>query len=125
MEGVLPTLINLNLLLQRSDPIIHIIQDQLFSTICVLLSRFATPDIVKRSKQGETIAEITELVQDPDKLLFLSYLARSPIKKLLPEGDNSQFDYDNFFDACQAFHKEAFLYAVKWFPLNEEIFKIF
>ena len=118
MQGAFPTLINLNLLLQRSDPIIHIIHDQLFSTTCVLLSRFVTPDIVKRSKQGETIAEITELVQDPDKLLakdkfFLSYLARSQIKKLLSEGDNSQFEYDNFFDACQAFHKEAFLYAVK------------
>ena len=128
--GALPTLINLNLLLQRSDTIIHIIHDQLFSTTCVLLSRFVTPDIVKRSKQGETIAEITELVQDPDKLLakdkfFLSYLARSQIKKLLSEGDNSQFEYDNFFDACQAFHKEAFLYAVKWFPLNDEIFNIF
>ena len=123
-------MINLNLLLQRSDTIIHIIHGQLFSTTCVLLSRFVTPDIVKRSKQGETIAEITELVQDPDKLLakdkfFLSYLARSQIKKLLSEGDNSQFEYDNFFDACQAFHKEAFLYAVKWFPLNDEIFNIF
>ena len=130
MQGALPTLINLNLLLQRSDTIIHIIHDQLFSTTCVLLSRFVTPDIVKRSKQGETIAEITELVQDLDKLLakdkfFLSYLARSQIKKLLSEGDNSQFEYDNFFDACQAFHKEAFLYAVKWFPLNDEIFNIF
>ena len=130
MQGALPTLINLNLLLQRSDTIIHIIHDQLFSTTCVLLSRFVTPDTVKRSKQGETIAEITELVQDPDKLLakdkfFLSYLARSQIKKLLSEGDNSQFEYDNFFDACQAFHKEAFLYAVKWFPLNDEIFNIF
>ena len=130
MQGALPTLINLNLLLQRSDTIIHIIHGQLFSTTCVLLSRFVTPDIVKRSKQGETIAEITELVQDPDKLLakdkfFLSYLARSQIKKLLSEGDNSQFEYDNFFDACQAFHKEAFLYAVKWFPLNDEIFNIF
>ena len=126
----MPSLINLNLLLQRSDTIIHIIHGQLFSTTCVLLSRFVTPDIVKRSKQGETIAEITELVQDPDKLLakdkfFLSYLARSQIKKLLSEGDNSQFEYDNFFDACQAFHKEAFLYAVKWFPLNDEIFNIF
>ena len=130
MQGALPTLINLNLLLQRSDTIIHIIHGQLFSTTCVLLSRFVTPDIVKRSKQGETIAEITELVQDPDKLLakdkfFLSYLARSQIKKLLSEGDNSQFEYDNFFDACQAFHKEAFLYDVKWFPLNDEIFNIF
>ena len=56
-------------LLKRSNPIIHIIHDQLFSTTCVLLSRFATPDIVKQYKQGETVAEITELIQDPDNLL--------------------------------------------------------
>ena len=71
------------------------------------------------NKVNETTAEITELIQGPDNLLaqdklFLGYLARSQIKKLLSEGDISQFECDNFFDACQAFHKEAFLYAVKW-----------
>ena len=88
LQGALPTLINLNLLLQRSDPVIHIIHDQLFSTTCVLLSRFATPGIVKRYKEGEKVTEITDLVQDTDNLLapdklFLGYLARSQIKKLL------------------------------------------
>ena len=68
------------------------------------------------------------MIQDPDNLLaqdklFLGYLARSQIKKLLSEGDISQFEYDNFFDACQAFHKEAFLYAVKWFSLNDDLRK--
>ena len=51
--------------------------------------------IVKQYKQCKTIAEITELIQDPDNLLaqdklfklFLGYLAR--IKKLLSEGDIS------------------------------------
>ena len=94
LQGALPTLINLSLLLQQSDLIIYIIHNQLFSTTCVLLSRFTTPDIVKRYKQGETIAETTELTQDPDNLLaqnklFLDYLARSQIKKLLSEGDIS------------------------------------
>ena len=41
----------------------------------------------------------------------------------MSEGDISQFEYDNFFDACQAFHKEAFLYAVKWFLLNYDLLK--
>ena len=62
---------------------------------------------------NEKIAEITELIQDPDNLLahdklFHGYLARSQIKKLLSEGDISQFEYDNFFNACQDFLKEAF-----------------
>ena len=68
------------------------------------------------------------MIQDPDNLLaqdklFLAYLARSQIKKSLSEGDISQFEYDNFFDVCQAFHKEAFLYAAKWFPLNDDLLK--
>ena len=50
-------------------------------------------------------------------------MARSQIKKLLSEGDISQLEYDNFFDACQAFYKEAFLYAIKWFPLNDNLVK--
>ena len=41
----------------------------------------------------------------------------------MSEGDISQFEYDNFFDACQALHKEAFLYVVKWFPLNDDLLK--
>ena len=50
-------------------------------------------------------------------------MARSQIKKLLSEGDISQLEYDNFFDACQVFYKEAFLYAIKWFPLNDNLVK--
>ena len=68
------------------------------------------------------------MTQDPDNLLaedklFLGYLARSQIKQLLSEGDISQFEHDNFFDACQAFHKEAFLYTVKLFLLNNDLLK--
>ena len=55
-------------------------------------------------RQGETIAE--EIAEN-----------------ISSEGDISQFGYDNFFDARQTFHKEAFLYAVKWFPLNDNLLK--
>ena len=120
MQGALPTLINLNLLLERSDPIIHITHDQLFSTTCALLSRFATPDIVKQYKQGETISEITELIQDPDNLvaqdkLFLGCLARSEIKNCCLREIFLNLSM-KIFSMGQFSHKEAFLYAVKWFP---------
>ena len=42
---------------------------------------------------------------------------------MLNEGDISQTEYDAFVDACLCFHKEAFLYAVKWFPLNNDLLK--
>ena len=114
-------------LLQRSDPIIHIIHEILFSITCVLLSRFAVPEVVKQYKNGKkTIAEIKKLLDDPDNILtqdklFVGFLGRLHVKKLLNEGDISQTEYDAFFDTCLCFHKEAFLYAVKRFTLNNDL----
>ena len=77
----------------------------------------------------KTIAEIKKLFKDPDNILtqgklFVGLLRRrSHVKKLLNEGDISQTKYDAFFDACLCFHKETFLYSVKWFPLNNDLLK--
>ena len=43
-------LINLNLLLHRSDPIIHLMYDALFHMSVTLLSRFISPDIITQYK---------------------------------------------------------------------------
>ena len=40
LHRTLPKFIQLNLLLQRSDPIIHLMYDALFDTLVNLLSRF-------------------------------------------------------------------------------------
>ena len=53
LGSALPPLIQLNLLLQRVDPLIHIMYDSLFSCTCLLLSRFAQPEIVREYKRGE------------------------------------------------------------------------
>ena len=97
-------MINLNLPLQRSEPIIHIIHDQLFSTAGVLLSRFFTPDIVKRY-----IDKVKQLlkIQDPDNSLaqdklFLNYLARSQIEK-----KNYFFFYLGFLSQTFPNHRTA------------------
>ena len=41
-----PKLIQLNLLLQQSDLIIHLMYDTLFDTLIILLSQFMSPQIV-------------------------------------------------------------------------------
>ena len=124
LDGVLPALANLNLLLQRSDPIVHIMYDALFSTTCTLLSRFVKADIVQCYKNGSLSNKILlEEVDNPDNYqnkLFVSLLAKSTIRKLLDEGDISQMQYE-FFYACLQFHKGAFLYVIKWFPLQDKL----
>ena len=127
LDGVLPALTNLNLLLQRSDPIVHIMYDALFSTTCTLLSRFVKADIIQCYKNGSlSNKKLLEEVDNPDNYLdqnklFVSFLAKSTIRKLLDEGDISQMQYDKFFYACLQFHKGAFLDTIKWFPLQDKL----
>ena len=43
IHGALPKFIRLNLLLQRSEPIIHLMYDALFDALVILLNRFMSP----------------------------------------------------------------------------------
>ena len=51
------------------------------------------------------------MLENPDNILtqdklFVDFLGRSHIKKLLNEGDISQTEYDAFFVACLCFKKK-------------------
>ena len=129
LDGALPCLTNLNLLLQRSDPIIHILYDVLFTATCTLLSRFMKSETAGKYRRGGfSNAGIKIAVEDPtnyltyDKL-FVGLLAKSKAKKLLEEGDISIVDVDKFYNACLQFHKAAFLYAINNFPLDNDVLK--
>ena len=111
LDGTLSCLTHLNLLLQRSDPIIHILYDVLFTTTCTLLSHFIKPNIVKEYRNGNlSIAEIKLAVDDSNNhltcdQLFVGFLVKNKAKKLLEEGDISQNDFDKFLTACLQFPK--------------------
>ena len=127
LHGGLPRLINLNLLRQRSDPIIHFMYDALFDTSVTLLSRFVSPDIVTQYKNYKLSNEdIRIIVEDPDyylptNTLFVGFLARTQANKLLHDGTISENEYEAFFTACLNFHKTGFLYVLKNFPLDNEL----
>ena len=127
LHGALPRLINVNLLLQRSDPIIHLMYDALFDTSVTLLSLFISPDTVTQYKNHKlSIEDIRIIVEDPDyylltNMLFVGFLARTQANILLHDGTNSENEYEAFFTACLNFHKTGFLYALKNFPLDTEL----
>ena len=127
LHGALPRLINLNLLLQRCDPIIHLMYDALFDTSVTLLSRFISPDIVTQYKNHKLSNEdVRIIVEDPDcylptNALFVGFLARTQTNKLLHEEMISENEYEAFFTACLNLHKTGFLYALKNFPLGNEL----
>ena len=109
LHGALPRLTSLNLLLQRSDPIIHLMYDALFDTSVTLLSRFISPDIVTQYKNHKLSNEnIRIIVEDPDYYLpkntfFVGFLARTQANKLLYDGTIPENEYEAFFTACLNF----------------------
>ena len=45
------------------------------------------------------------------------------MKKLLDDGDITKRQYDMLFNDCLIFHKNCFLYALKNFPVNNDLLK--
>ena len=112
LNASLPYLINLNLFLQRTDPVIHLMYDALFDTSCMLLGRFMKPEFVKMYRDGKLT---TSDVENSDNYLnsddMFVGVARNPLEYLYDDGEISQKQHDQFLNACLIFHKTCFLYA--------------
>ena len=116
LHAALPPLINLNLLFQRSDPLIHILYDALLTYVKQLLSRFASPEFVKEfancdisivQMKGEVFKD--ENILDKSKM-FVGFLLHSKLNELLDKGDISERDFDFFYKSILELHRTAFIY---------------
>lgn len=125
----LPTLIQLNLLLQKVDPLIHILYDVLFPCTCLLWSRFSKPKLVQQYKKGElSCEEIKVQITDVDNILendwlFGGFLVWGQVNALSSDGTITQRQVRNVYSACLEFHQTAFLYAIYNFPIEDEFLK--
>ena len=129
LSASIQPLITLNLLLQRTDPLIHILHDALFSCSSILLSRFAQPELVRQYQRGEiSKVRIKESVKHsenilPNESLFVGFFVRSKVKSLLEEGDITEAQVAMFYRGCLEFHRTAFIYAIDNFPIDDEFLK--
>ena len=121
LHAAFPPLINLNLLLQRSDLLIHILYDALFTCVKPFLSRFASPQLVRKfANSNITIVQIKgENILETGKI-FVGFLLRSKLNELLDEGYISKKDFDIFYKFVLEFHLTAFIYAINNFPLQDK-----
>ena len=103
--------------------------DALFDTVVILLNRFMSPQIVTQYKNSEiSDDEIIILVNDeenhlPRNHLFVALLVKTHVKKLLDDGDITKRQYDMLFNDSLIFHKNCFSYALKNFPVNNDLLK--
>ena len=111
LDSALPPLIQLNLLSQRVNPIIHILYSYsypLFSCNCLLLSRFAQPEIVRQYKRGEISYQVIKV---------------EVLNALLEDETVTKRQIQNFYAACLEFHRTPFLYIKNNFPIKDALLK--
>ena len=126
LDSALAPLIQLNLLLQGVDPLIHILYDSLFSCTCLLLSKFAQPEIVRQYKMEEIAYEEikVEVMKTANILenerLFVGFLVPEQVNALLSDETVTERQVQNFYAACLEFHRTTFLYALKNFLIKDE-----
>ena len=92
-------LINLKLILQRSNLLICILYNALFICAKQFLSRFASPEPVRMFANGHiTIVQIKgEVLKSKNildtNIMFIGFLLRSKFNELLDEGNTSERDF--------------------------------
>ena len=77
---------------------------------------------LKNAKKSFTKLDISLECQKDDSGLFIGFVTKQTLKKLL-EDEISLREVDRFFDGVHAFYKAAYEYRTKWLPLDNDLLK--
>ena len=122
LNSALESLINRNHWCQRYDPIMYVIYNWFLETLCMLLSRSIL--LVFVTELTET--KLTTLdVEISDKYLLNDsmFKNRNFLELLFDDGDINQKQHNKYRFLCWSFHKISFVYALKRFPLDNDVLK--
>ena len=83
-----------------------------------MLGRFAQPEVVMQYKRGEISYEEIKV-----EVMKLYFLVRGQVNALLSDGTITEKQVQTFYAVCLDFHRTAFPYAIKNFPIKDEFLK--
>jgi hypothetical protein len=114
-----------NLLLQREDPVLPIMHASMIDMLCVLFGRFLKPEVVSAFRAKPCRAFKSEIAKAENQLdddrLFVGFINRQKVHKLLDQGDISAGQHSNFFTAARLFHAKGAEYALQVLPVDDEV----
>ena len=123
-QSTLPAFTHANKLLQREEPLVHVLQPQLVSLLISILQKFIWPAVLVSAIHNGTVSSIDLDDEDnhvSDDKLVVGFLAKQEARQLLEAGDISAKQHANFFVAARSFLVWAVKYLLKWCPLNDEL----
>lgn len=90
-QSVLPTFTHLNLLLQREDPNIYLVADEIRAFLQKLLSKFVKLRAIKACDDITAIDFLNSENQLDNSTIIIGLLTRQCLRRLLEEGDVSDY----------------------------------
>ena len=118
-SGILPAFKQINLLLQREDPCIHLVHSQLNRFLLQSAGKSMPVTEIKIAPQVSGIDIDNHKAQEE---LFIGICTKN-LLKLFEDGEISALDKQKFFAGVLAFYSEAFSYGVEKLPINDSVLK--
>lgn len=121
-QAVLPLFTTFNLFLQREDPCIHLVFDQMQAFLKKLLEKFIRVGVIRGASKNLSAIAYTERENQLDNgSLFVGLLTRGKLTKLVDEGDIDEPSRQRFFKSARQFYDKAISKALAKLPLADEV----
>ena len=121
-HAALQTFVHFNQFLQREDPIISLVAQQIQSFLLKLVGKFLSAVVIRAAKSDlPTIGYADASNQLSDGEIFIGMATRMCLNKLQEEGDVSQAQCNKFFKGVRAFYVKSVEYALKNLPVADEV----
>ena len=120
-QSVLPVFTQLSLFLQREEPCVHLVKSQIMTFIQNLLEKFVK---ISKIKESDNLADVDYLSEENQLLntsIFVGFLTRTTLNKLVDQGDVGPEAKVKFYDSVRAFYVKAASEAMAKLP-HDDIF---
>ena len=124
-QSSIVTFTNFNEFLQREEPLIYSIYDHMKTFMNKPASKFIKSNVfqqLKKASKSFIMLDISLECQKDDNDLFIGFITKQTLKKLLQEKISPR-KADRSFDGIRAFYKVAYEYCTKWLSLNNNLLK--
>ena len=118
-QSILPTFTHLNLLLQREDPNIYLVADEIRAFLQKLLSKFVKLRVIKAANDITAVDFLDSNNQLDNSTITIGLLTRQRLRCLLEEGDITDHDFKKFIAAVRAFYQDASSQALQKLPFTD------
>ena len=125
LQSVTPLFMNFNLFLQKEEPLVSLLHEEIQKFMNKLASPFVKPEVIQqlnKEKKSFSALNVSQQNQRDDQNIHIGLLTKSLLKKLL-QGDIDDRKALVFFDSAQKFYETAYKYCVKWLPLDNVFYK--